>query len=167
VWTIILVLRDVSWVAERTTVWDAVGVGAYGMVFALIESLIVFAIFTVFGFFTPRQWAVDKRIAFLSLLVLLLSAWGIVSQLLFLWNVFLPPSAIRFLAQSGHPVRIMYAASLAIILITIGIPVFLFLRSDKLTRSIQDLSERLALLTGFYLLLDLAGLVIVIVRNVS
>ena len=167
VWTIILVLRDVSWVAERTNVWDAVGVGAYGLVFALVESLVVFLVFALFGFFTPRGWAVDKRIAFLSLLVLLLSGWGIVSQLLFLWNVSLPSSLIQILVQSGHPVRILYAASLAVVLASIGVPVYLFLRSDNFIRSIQGLSERLSLLTGFYLFLDLAGLAIVILRNIS
>lgn len=165
-WTIILVLRDVSWVAERTNAWDAVGVGAYGLIFAFAESLIVFAVFVLFGFFTPGQWTADKRISFLSLLVLILSAWGIVSQLLFLWNVSLPEPARRFLAQSGHPLRLMYAASLAIVVPSIGAPVYLFLRSDKVVRSIQGFTDRLSLLTMFYLFLDLAGLVIVILRNI-
>ena len=166
-WTIILVLRDLSWVAERTNIWDAVGVGAYGLVFAFFESLIVFAVFTLFGFFTPRRWTVDKRIAFLSLLVLLLSAWAIVSQLLFLWNISLPFSVLQSLIRSGHPVRILYAVSLSIVTLSVGVPVYLFMRSDQFIRSFQGLCERLSLLTGFYLFLDLAGLVIVIIRNIS
>jgi len=165
-WTIILVLRDVSWVSERTNVWDAIGLGAYALIFAFVESLIVFGVFALFGFLTPIQWTVDKRIAFLSLIVLILSAWGIISQLLFLWNVSLPASAIQFLAQSGHPVRIMYAASLAIVLPSVGVPVYFFLRSDRLFHSIQDLSERLSLLTVLYLFFDLAGLVIILIRNI-
>jgi hypothetical protein len=165
-WTIILVLRDVSWVAERTNVWDAIGVGAYGLVFAFVESLIVFVVFVLIGFLTPTQWTVDKRIAFLSLFVLILSAWGIISQLLFLWNISLPTSAIRFLAQSGHPMRIMYAVSLAVVVPSIGVPVYLFQRSDRLFRFIQNFSERLALLTVFYLFFDLAGLVIILIRNI-
>jgi hypothetical protein len=165
-WTIILVLRDVGWVSERTNAWDAIGLGAYALLFAFVESLIIFFVFTLFGFLTPNHWTVDKRIAFLSLFVLILSAWGIISQLLFLWNVSLPASAIRFLAQSGHPVRIMYAASLAVVLPSVGVPVYFFLRSDRLFRSIQDLSERLSLLTVFYLFFDLAGLVIVLIRNI-
>jgi len=165
VWTIILVLSDVSWITERTNVWDAVGVGAYALTLALLESLIVFAVFFFVGFFTPGQWSVDKRVSFLSMLILILSAWAIVSQLLFFWNVLLPESAIRFLVQSGHPLRFMYAASLAIVLPSIGVPVLVFLRSDRLFHFIQGLSERLSLLTGFYLILDLAGLIIVITRN--
>ena len=167
VWAIILFLSDVSWITERTNVWDAVGVGAYALTFALLESLIVFAVFVLVGFFTPGQWPIDKRVAFLSMLVLILSAWGIVSQLLFFWNVVLPESVIRFLRQSGHPLRIIYAASLTIVLPSIGVPVLVFLRTDRLIHLIQGLSERLSLLTGFYLFLDLAGLIIVILRNVS
>ena len=165
-WTIILVLRDVSWVAERTNLWDAVGVGAYALVFAFVESLIVFVVFFLLGLLTPAQWTVDKRIAFLSLVVLILSAWGIISQLLFLWNVSLPQSAIHFLARSGHPVRIMYAVSLVVVLPSIGVPVYLFQRSDRLFRLIQNFSERLSLLTVFYLFFDLAGLVIILIRNI-
>ena len=59
----------------------------------------------------------------------------------------------------------MYAASLAIVLPSIGVPVLVFLRSDRLFHFIQALSERLSLLTGFYLIIDLAGLIIVITWN--
>lgn len=163
----ILVFRDVSWVMERTNVWDAIGVGSYGMVFAFAETVVLFVVFTFLGFFLiPKQWDVGKRVALLSLLVIILSAWGVISQLLFLWNVSPPRSALQFLAQSEHPVRIIYAVSFAIVLPSIGVPVYLFLRSDKLFRSIQGLSEQLSLLTMFYLFFDLAGLVVVIIRNI-
>jgi hypothetical protein len=165
-WAIILILRDIPWMTQRTNLWDAIGVGAYGLVFAFVESLIVFGIFTLLGFLTPRQWAADKRIAFLSLLVLLLSAWGMISQLFFLWNISIPAAAVQSLAQSGHPLRIMYAVSLAVVLPGIGVPVYLFIRSDKFVRFLQDLIERFSLLTWFYLTLDLLGLVIVILRNI-
>jgi len=164
-WAMILIFRDMSWVIERTNVWDAIGVGSYGMIRAFAESVVVFVIFSVLGFLTPANWMIDRRIAFLSLLVILLSAWGMIAQLLFLWNVSPPESVLRFLAESGHPVRIMIAASLAIVTPTILVPVFLFLRWDKVVGSIQELSERLSLLTMFYLIFDLAGLVIVLIRN--
>src|SRR3990172_8272255 len=85
-WAMILIFRDMSWVIERTNVWDAIGVGSYGMIRAFVESVVVFVIFTVLGFLTPANWMIDRRIAFLSLLVILLSAWGMIAQLLFLWK---------------------------------------------------------------------------------
>ena len=68
-WTIILVLRDFAWVTERTNAWDAVGVAAYGMVFAFIESLFVFIIVVLLGLLLPKQWDERKRLSFLGLLI--------------------------------------------------------------------------------------------------
>jgi hypothetical protein len=166
-WTLILVFQDVSWVAERTNAWDAVGVASYAMVFALIESLLVFMLLTVVGFLVPRVWDVNKRIAFLVLLFFITSIWGIISQLLFLWNIFLPDSAILFLARSGHPLWILYGVSLAVVTPTVLVPVYLFLRTDKMVFFIQDLVDRLLVLSIFYLLFDLIGLVIVMIRNIG
>jgi hypothetical protein len=168
VWAIILFFRDISWLSERTNLWDAIGVGAYALVFAFTESVFIFLVFSLLGLlFTPKQWEVEKRVSFLSLLILILSAWGMIGQLLFLWNISLPEFALRFLAESGHPLRIMYAVSLAVVVPTVGLPVYLFLKSEKMLRSLQEFGERLSMLTMLYLFFDLAGLAIIIIRNVA
>ena len=165
-WTLILVFRDVSWVAARTNAWDAVGVASYGMLFALVESVLVFLIVALLGFVKPKQWNGNRRTAFLSLLFLITAAWGMISQLLFIWNIQLPPQAMQFLARSGHPLRWLYGGSFVIVLSTVLLPVYLFLRSNKLSLLIQEFADRLSVLTIFYLFFDLVGLVIVIIRNI-
>jgi hypothetical protein len=45
------------------------------------------------------------------------------------------------------------------------IPVFIVMRSDKAVRLLNNIMERLALLTMIYLVLDIAALIIVIIRN--
>ena len=165
VWTIILALRDFSWVTERTNAWDAIGVISYGMVFALIESLVVFLAAVLLGFLVSRQWDEGRRIALLSVLVLITALWAMTSQLYFLWGVSLPEQMMRFLAQSEHPVRVLYATGLALVLPTVLIPAFLVLKSNKVFHFVRELTERLSLLTMFYLVLDAGGLVIVVVRN--
>lgn len=165
-WTLILVFRDVSWITERTNSWDAIGVGAYGLLFALAESVLAFLVLVLVGFVTPRQWNVDKRISFLGLLFLILAIWGMISQLFFVWNINLPLATMQFLARSGHPLRWLYVGSLAIVIPTVALPVYFFLRTDKVSAFMQELMDRLSLLTMLYLLFDLIGLVIVIVRNV-
>lgn len=166
-WTLILVFRDVSWVAERTNAWDAVGVAAYGMIFAFVESVLVFLVLVLLGFLTPRQWEVNRRVAFLSLLLLLTTLWGMVSQLFFIWNINLSDGTIRFLAESGHPLRYLYMGSFAIVIPSIVLPVYFFLRSQKMFLFLQELMDRLSLLTVFYLFFDVVGLVIIIVRNIG
>lgn len=164
-WALLLAFQDVGWVAERTNAWDAIGVIAYALLFALVETILVFLVFTVIGFLFPRQWSSNKRIGFLILLVLLLSLWGIISQLLFLWHINLPESAIHFLAQSGHPLRYLYAGALAIVTPTIAIPIYFFLRSDNMLTKIENLADQLSILTVFYLVLDAIGITIIIIRN--
>ena len=166
VWTIILAFRDFSWVAERTNAWDAIGVLAYALVFAFAESLVVFLAAVLLGFLFPRRWEEGKRIALLSILVLVTTLWAMLGQLYFLWNLSLPDQAILFLAQTGHPLRILYAAILVVVIPTVLIPTYLVLRSDRSTRFILGLTERLSLLASIYLLLDGAGLVVVVIRNI-
>ena len=165
-WTLILAFRDISWVTERTNAWDAVGVVSYGMIFAFVESLLVFAIVALLGLLLPKQWESNRRLAFLSLLFLITALWAIISQLLFIWNIDLPPQAMLFLARSGHPLRWLETGSLTVVLLTILIPVYLFFRSTKVSLLIREFTDRLSVLTIFYLLFDLAGLIIVIIRNI-
>ena len=166
-WALLMAFRDISWVAERTNLWDGVGVLAYGVVFALVESIVIFLVVAMLGLFTPAQWPSDRRVAFLGLLILLTSVWGMISQLLFIWNVFLPAPAVQFLRSSGHPFRILYGSCLAVVSSTILLPVYLFMGSKKSVPFMQDLMERLSLLTVFYLFFDFLGLLIVIIRNIN
>ncbi len=168
VWTILLFLRDVSWLSERTNLWDAIGVGAYGLLYAFVESLLAFGVVALLGLFlTPRQWSVEKRISFLSLLVLILAVWGMIAQLLFLWKVFPPDWVVQLLIRWGRPLLGLYLISLFFVVPSVVLPVYFFLRSDRMTRAIQEFGERLSPLMSAYLFLDLAGLIVVILRNVA
>jgi len=127
----------------------------------------IFLVLVLIGIVIPLHWSSDRRVAFLGLLILLVSIWGIISQLLFLWNVFLPSGAIQFLRSSSHALRILYAASLAVVIPTILLPVYLFVRSKRSVAVMRDLMERFSLLTMLYLFFDAVGFVIVIIRNIS
>jgi len=166
-WTLILVFRDISWLTERTNAWDAIGVASYGMIFAFTESVVIFVVAALLGFLTPKRWETDRRIAFLGLLILIASVWGMIGQLLFLWNIFLPEQAIQFLRNSSHPLRIIYAVCLTVVTPTVLLPVYGFIRSNKAVKIMQNIMERLSLLTMFYLFFDLLALMIVIIRNIG
>jgi hypothetical protein len=166
-WTLIFAFRDISWLTERTNLWDAIGVVSYGMIFAFVESIVIFLVLALLRLILPAQWYSDRRIAFLSLLILLTSGWGMISQLLLVWSVPLPIQAIQFLRSSNHPLRMLYAACLVVVTPTILLPVYLFIKSKKSIAFMQDLMERLSLLATFYLFFDFVGLIIVIIRNIN
>ncbi len=166
IWTIILAFSDISWVADRTDMWDAVGVVSYGLVYALVESVAVFFVAFLLGFLVSPRWDETRRIVLLSTVVFVASLWAMAVSLYFMFSVTLPPSFIHFLVQSGHPLRYLYAVLLALVIVSFVVPVYLILKSDKVSRSLSEAIGRLGLLTQFYLVLDALGLVIVIIRNI-
>ena len=89
-WTLILAFRDLSWLTDRTNAWDAVGVLCYGLLFAFLESVVVFLVASLLGFLTPPRWEPKRRIAVLSIVVLVMSLWAMVTQLFFLTNAQIP-----------------------------------------------------------------------------
>jgi hypothetical protein len=165
-WTLLLAFRDFSWVAERTNVWDALGVVAYGMLFAFMESLIVFLIVVLLGFLASTKWDEPHRIALLSILVLIASFWSMYGQAHFVWGISPPERILKFIVQSGHPYRYLFGAALIEVVLTIAFPAFLVLSWNRFFHFMQEAIDRLSLLTSLYLVLDLFGLVIVVIRNI-
>ena len=165
-WTIILAFRDFSWVSERTNSWDAVGVLSYGLIFAFIESVVVFLVIVLLGFLVSKKWNEDRRTALLCNLVFIASLWAMVIYLYFILQMSVSWQIINFLAGSKHPLRFLYAISLAFVGVSVALPTYYVLRSDKFVRFLRGLFERLSLLTQFYLVFDFIGLVIVVIRNI-
>lgn len=166
VWTLILAFRDFSWVTERTNAWDAIGVVSYGLIFALIESVVVFFIAFILGFLVSKKWRGNPRITLLQILVVITSLWAMTSYLFFMLQVSIPEAGIIFLVNLRHPLRFLYVVLLSFVGLTVAIPTYLVLQSKKFLHSMQRLFERLSLLTLFYLFFDFVGLIIVIFRNV-
>ena len=166
-WTLIFAFRDISWLISRTNLWDAIGNMSYGLVYAFLESLLIFCVLTLLGLLTPKRWEVNRRVAFLTLLLFITALWSMISQLLYVWNIWLPFPLLQFIANTGRPLLILYALSLALVVVTVGLPVLLFLRSSKALPSMLDFMDRLSTLSMLYLFFDGIGLIIVVIRNIS
>lgn len=166
-WTLIFAFRDISWLISRTNLWDAIGNMSYGLVYAFLESLLIFCVLTLLGLLTPKRWEVNRRVAFLTLLLFITALWSMISQLLYVWNIWLPFPLLQFIANTGRPLVILYALSLALVVVTVGLPVLLFSRSSKALPSMLDFMDRLSTLSMLYLFFDGIGLIIVVIRNIS
>ena len=165
IWALILIFQDISWVTERTDAWDAVGVGSYGLMIAFVESLSVFLVLLLLGFLISKKWKEVQRVSLLAHIVLIVSFWEIIGQLYFLREYSFPYQFIEFVAGFSHPVRILYGSVLLVASPTIVIPAFFALRTNKFAAIITAIMERLSLLVVLYLFLDVAGIIIVIIRN--
>ncbi len=165
-WTLLLSFRDISWVSERTSYWDAVGVISYGMVFAFMETILCFLIAVPLGFLISTKWERQRRVALLGSLVLLLGLWSILSQLYFLLGWSLPSGMIDFLVKSEHPLRILYPTLFVLVTASVLYPTYAVLHSGKSVAVLNDLMDRFSLLTMAYLIVDVIALCIVILRNI-
>ena len=165
-WTLILALRDYSWVSERTNSWDAIGVISYGLLFALIESLFIFIVVILLGFLISKIWSESQRNTLLGVMALLTSLWAMGSYIFFLQQVAVPGNVILFIVRLEHPLRFLYVVGLVVVSISLVIPTYFVLHSEKFEKALQGLFERLSLLMMFYLFFDFVGLIIVIIRNV-
>ena len=153
--------------AERTNLWDAIGVASYGLLNAFIESLAFFATLVLLGMLIPTKWTEDRRVALLSVLALITALWAMEGQAYFIWGSYVPESLLRYLASSEHPLRLLYAFTFALVVPTVLVPAYLSLKSDRFLNLVEGLIERISLLAMLYLFFDLFALVIIIIRNIS
>lgn len=166
IWTFILTFNDFSWVTERTDSWDAVGVMAYGLIFALVESVVIFFAFAILGLLISKKWGGKRRIALLSILVTIVSLWAIAGHIYFFRESSMPPQVIAFFVGFDHPLRVLYSVTLLIVVPTILIPTYFVLASDKFFRFVEASIERLSTLMILYLVVDIAAGVILLIRNI-
>jgi hypothetical protein len=165
VWTIILIFNDVEWIAERSNAWDAAGVASYGLVFAFVESLLLFLAAALLGFLISTKWNEDRRIALMSTLMMVTALWAMAGQLYFFMNAPFPESWILFFASLGRPLRFLYAGAFVLVLPTVAVPTWLVLKFEKPLKFVMAGLEKFSLLTAFYLFFDFIGLIVLALRN--
>ncbi|MEJ2707186.1 MAG: hypothetical protein P8074_06195 [Anaerolineales bacterium] len=164
-WSILLVLADFSWVTERTNRWDAFGLGGYALVFAFVESMLVFLVTLLLSFLIPKKWDSEKRLAFIGALVLLISLWAIISQVYTRsGSTFLPDPELR--SNPFFQSFPIYSIAALVVAITVALPVYLIIKSDRWVKITTSFINRLSVLTLFYILLDIVGLFLIVIRNI-
>jgi len=166
VWTFILFFRDFSWISERTNSWDALGVGSYGLLIALLESAAITIAAIILGFIISKKWVENHRVALLGMLVFISALWAIIGQLYFLMDFSVPNRWLRVIARYPHPLWILYGACIVVIGTSVLLPSYFIVREGKFSTSIYKIIESLSPLTTLYLFLDLIGLIIIVIRNV-
>lgn len=135
----------------RLSTWDFVGVIAYSLAFALLESILVFFILLVLAFILPARLFRSKFVALSGVVVLLATGWFIYLQ----YNRDL-------ITNREVKVLVLWLVSF---LLAVGIFSLLVHRSKRLETSIQGLAQRLAILAALYIFVDLIAVAIVVLRN--
>lgn len=151
VWAIINILNFLpSWLL-RLSIWELAGVIGYPLVEALLESCIVWLVLVALGFLLPRKWLAEKFVALSSALVWLLAAWTVLVQFIF-----------GRILQWGPGQMI---PGLLLVAFSFGFVTWLVKRHGRIEGWIKRLVQGLVVLTYFYMVFDMLGLVVVILRN--
>jgi hypothetical protein len=151
VWAIINILVIFPAWLLRLSIWELAGAIGYPLVAALLESSLLWMGLVGLSHLLPRKWLADKFVAFSSVLVWLLAAWAVLVQYIF-----------DHILQWG-PGQLLPA--LLLVIFSFGLVYWLIRRYGRLEDWIKKLTQGLAVLTYFYIFLDLLGLVVVILRN--
>jgi hypothetical protein len=164
VWALLLYFWDFSWVVERSGTWNAIGVGAYALVIAMVESVFVLLVSLLLGFLIPKVWSRKERASAMALIILLTSVWAILGQLYFISAPNLTWLVLT-LASFSHPLFLLYTVLGGIVAVSFVIPIWFALSSEKFRKRLDVVVERVSLLTIFYLVFDVISIIIVAWRN--
>jgi hypothetical protein len=148
VWAIIGLLNQIpAWIL-RVNLWELAGMIGSWLVFTLLESLIVTLGVIVLMALIPGKWFTEKVVVFC---------------VLFIWLT----SIVSVIAHFQEPLMRSFWGILIVVAYLAMLPgsYWLLQRFPKFEMGLKSFLERLAILTGLYLFLDVVGLAIVIIRN--
>jgi hypothetical protein len=166
IWAMLMVLRDVSWVSGRSNAWDGIGLVAYALLFALLESLLVFAGFYLLSWLAPWSWSGEALLARLTVIVWVFQVWAALGQLGSPLLAGVLSMALPLLADFSLTLYVLYFITAAVAALTLVFPILLLDRYPRFERGILNLLDRFLTLMSIYLLFDLVSIVIIVVRNI-
>jgi len=151
VWAIINILIIFPAWLLRLSLWELAGAVGYPLLDAFIESAILWIVMAVLALILPGKWLADKFVALSSVLIWLLSAWVALAHFIF-------ASIVQWGPEQMIPALLLVAFSFVLVY-------GLVQRFARLESWIKKAAQGLAVLTYIYMLFDLLGLVVVVIRN--
>ena len=151
VWAIINILFVLPAWLLRLSIGELAGCISYPLLDALLESCVLWILFVGISFVLPRKWLADKFVALSSILVWLLAAWAALVQFNF-------SHILQWGPEQTIPGSLLVVFSL-------GLVYWLVQRYGRLESWIKRLVQGLAVVSYIYIVFDLLGLFVVILRN--
>jgi len=143
-----------SWL-EYMSVWRVLTIAAYVLAFALVESLVMTGLLTLFSLLFPPKLFKDKFVllgcslaAVISVLAFLIQRKINVMYRLELWQI------------AAYPIALL--ASLVILVLALN---YIFERLPILARLVGGLADQMTIFAYIYVPFSLLGLTLVLIRN--
>ena len=149
-WAILNILVVLPSWALRLGLFELLGVAAYPLVFALLESILVWILLILLSLVLPRKLL---RVDFVSQTATFILILAFASGLM------------HFSVELIFTYKFYTLAFILIIFIVALLLSYLTGRSLKYRTVIRNLLSRVAVLSGIYIFLDLIGFSIILIRN--
>lgn len=173
IWSIFQTFNNVAWVANRTRWWDALGYSAYSLMYALIESFLIFLVALPIFFMLKQNRTPEKALAVTAMTYFALVALWVFRAIMInnTGDEFFLDRYLNNLADEGKwRKRYRYGAFLlasGLLGLPVALAAFLSNRSEKIDGFVLSLVERVEILMYFLLFLDVVGIILVIIRNIQ
>lgn len=148
-WTLVLIIAAVPQWLLRLNQAQVIGSVSYSLAMALLETVVVFAFVMALLLILPKR--IVEPVAVAQAAVFVVFTLG-----LMVFVLYTPFGAILQLGAG-------FVAYLA----AVAVSFFIIKRLPRLARTITAIIDRLVPLAFLYIVLDLLGLIVVIVRNVT
>jgi hypothetical protein len=151
VWAIINILYILPAWLLRFSIWELAGAIGYPLVDAFLESCLLWIGLVALSFMLPKKWLSDKFVAMSSSMVWLLAAWAVLVQ-------FIYKSILQWRFEQ---------VLLGLLLVTFSFCLVYWMvqKYGRLEGWFKSLAQNLSVLSFFYVIFDLLGLAVVIIRN--
>ena len=163
VWNLLMIFKDLEFVTERSDSWGAIGYAGYSLMVALAESLMAAVLLWAISLLLPRKWTQQRTLASLFSVYFVLAGASAVDMAANAFNEY--RISKQYLYGLEHFTTLTYALIAGAMLLVIAALLLVIFKTKKGESGIAEFFSRLTMLSYLYLVLDAAGIVIVIIRN--
>lgn len=153
-WAYINLLNDMPSMVLEMGVWRIMGVAAYVLVFALLESIFVFGLLLLISFVLPERLFGVKFVHVGTIFILTSSFCFLFIHLYSQWEI----KSLSF----EYWLALWVLIGLSVFLIA----VYWLTVNQRVQKLFQSGIESLAVLSLAYISLDMVGLLVIIIRNI-
>lgn len=153
IWAIIIFFRRLDSLTLFMNVAQMISIASYVLVYALLESLFIFALLFAGSLLLPRRVSPARKLALGTVIALVASAAAALIHLDAIWKV-------TWLDQRQWTWLWVGVSVLLIALISLAV-----FKSERLESWFNALVERLSLLSMVYLAADILGLMVILYRQ--
>ncbi|HKJ28167.1 MAG TPA: hypothetical protein VJ965_11040 [Anaerolineales bacterium] len=164
VWNLLMVFKDMEFVTERSEMWGAIGYAGYSLLYAFLESIIIAILIWIISLLIPRKWDQTRAFTALISVYFVLAGASAVEQAAYAFEQY--RIAKQFIYGLENFTTLTYGLIIGAIFLAIAGLLLLIYKTKNGGKALAEFYDRLILLSYLYLVLDAAGIVIVIIRNI-